>query len=83
MAFTACSSDDDDSKPIQDAVEYVDLDLPSGLKWATCNLGATKPEDMATTTPGERPRARQLTNRATTSGQKIKNYIPSTTKLTV
>lgn len=45
MAFPACLSDDDDSKPIQDAVEYVDLGLPSGLKWATCNLGATKPEE--------------------------------------
>ena len=25
--------------------EYVDLDLPSGLKWATKNLGASKPSD--------------------------------------
>lgn len=25
--------------------EFVDLGLPSGLKWATCNLGATKPEE--------------------------------------
>lgn len=24
---------------------YVDLRLPSGLLWATCNVGATKPED--------------------------------------
>ena len=24
---------------------YVDLGLPSGLKWATCNIGATKPEE--------------------------------------
>ena len=24
--------------------EYVDLGLPSGLKWATCNLGASAPE---------------------------------------
>ena len=24
--------------------EWVDLGLPSGLKWATCNVGATKPE---------------------------------------
>ena len=23
--------------------EYVDLGLPSGIKWATCNVGATKP----------------------------------------
>ncbi len=25
--------------------EYVDLGLPSGLLWATCNVGATRPED--------------------------------------
>ncbi len=25
--------------------EYVDLGLPSGLKWATCNIGANNPED--------------------------------------
>ncbi len=24
--------------------EYVDLDLPSGVLWATCNIGATAPE---------------------------------------
>lgn len=24
---------------------YVDLGLPSGLKWATCNVGATTPSD--------------------------------------
>ena len=24
---------------------YVDLGLPSGLKWATCNVGASKPQD--------------------------------------
>ena len=25
--------------------EYVDLGLPSGLKWATCNVGASRPEE--------------------------------------
>ena len=25
--------------------EYVDLGLPSGLKWATCNVGASNPEE--------------------------------------
>ena len=29
----------------ENAHEYVDLGLPSGLKWATCNVGATKPEE--------------------------------------
>ena len=31
--------------PIINGHEYVDLGLPSGLKWATCNVGATKPEE--------------------------------------
>ena len=26
--------------------KYVDLGLPSGLKWATCNVGATSPEQV-------------------------------------
>ncbi len=26
--------------------EYVDLGLPSGTLWATCNVGATKPEEV-------------------------------------
>lgn len=28
------------------SVEYVDLGLPSGLLWATCNLGASTPEEL-------------------------------------
>ncbi|MCR5851586.1 MAG: Ig-like domain-containing protein [Bacteroidaceae bacterium] len=28
-----------------DTMEYVDLGLPSGTLWATCNVGAEKPED--------------------------------------
>ena len=32
------------SAPIQGRA-YVDLGLPSGLKWATCNVGAENPED--------------------------------------
>ena len=44
VAFTACSSDEE-PKPDPDAVKYVDLALPSGTKWGTCNLGATKPEE--------------------------------------
>lgn len=40
--------------------EYVDLGLPSGLKWATCNIGAESPEEYGsyyawgmTTTPAD------------------------------
>ncbi len=28
--------------------EAIDLDLPSGLLWASCNIGATKPEQIGT-----------------------------------
>ncbi len=31
--------------PSQDGHGYVDLGLPSGTLWATCNVGASKPED--------------------------------------
>ena len=30
---------------IKPKYEFVDLGLPSGIKWATCNVGATKPEE--------------------------------------
>ena len=33
-----------DTKPAAE-VEYVDLGLPSRTKWATCNIGASAPED--------------------------------------
>ena len=29
----------------ENGYEYVDLGLPSGIKWATCNVGATSPEE--------------------------------------
>ena len=32
-------------RPVFDVRTYVDLGLPSGLKWATCNVGASKPEE--------------------------------------
>ena len=32
-------------QPAPYVYEYVDLGLPSGLKWATCNVGATSPEE--------------------------------------
>lgn len=41
--MVSCKKDGGDGK-IQ-GHEYVDLGLPSGLKWATCNVGADKPED--------------------------------------
>lgn len=32
------------NNPVINGHEYVDLGLPSGLKWATCNVGASSPE---------------------------------------
>ena len=48
FSFVSCSSDDDDDKNdvVTDNHEYVDLGLPSGTLWATCNVGASKPEEF-------------------------------------
>ena len=40
--FTSCTKDDDENNSDSNVV---DLGLPSGVKWATCNLGATTPWD--------------------------------------
>ncbi|MBR5532185.1 MAG: T9SS C-terminal target domain-containing protein, partial [Bacteroidales bacterium] len=37
LTFASCTSNTEN--------EYVDLGLPSGIKWATCNVGANSPED--------------------------------------
>ncbi len=34
-----------EDNPILNGHEYVDLGLPSGILWATCNVGAVTPED--------------------------------------
>ena len=39
-ANNAISSNDES---VINGHEYVDLGLPSGLKWATCNAGAVNP----------------------------------------
>ncbi|MGN0186827.1 MAG: hypothetical protein ACI392_03670 [Paludibacteraceae bacterium] len=45
-AFAACEKNDVESASgTKNGHAYVDLGLPSGLKWATCNVGATKPEE--------------------------------------
>jgi len=36
----------DKTKTFHNNHEYVDLGLPSGVKWATCNIGASCPEDL-------------------------------------
>ena len=48
LAFAACGSNSKvggQGSGGAQAAEWVDLGLPSGLLWAKCNLGATKPEE--------------------------------------
>ncbi len=49
-ATCSCSKDDaEENRPASDGITnghaWVDLKLPSGTLWATCNVGASKPED--------------------------------------
>lgn len=45
MAMALCVSCKKDNDDPSDDHAYVDLGLPSGLLWATCNVGADSPED--------------------------------------
>ncbi len=45
MAMALCVSCKKGNDEPSDDHAYVDLGLPSGLLWATCNVGASKPED--------------------------------------
>lgn len=45
--ISSCGDDKDNDEPVTpDNHEYVDLGLPSGTLWATCNVGADTPEEM-------------------------------------
>ena len=41
-SLSSCKDDEPDNP---DTHEWVDLGLPSGTLWATCNIGANAPED--------------------------------------
>ena len=43
--FFAGNEKEEDMQPILGVDNWVDLGLPSGLLWATCNVGANSPED--------------------------------------
>ncbi|MBR5238515.1 MAG: hypothetical protein IKV26_07425 [Paludibacteraceae bacterium] len=47
LVFIQCEQEDLGNGKLSNAGnhEYVDLGLPSGLLWATCNVGANKPEE--------------------------------------
>ena len=42
LSISSCEKEPDNTI---NGHEYVDLGLPSGLKWATCNVGANNPEE--------------------------------------
>ena len=41
----SCGSGNSKKSNVHEGHEWVDLGLPSGLKWATCNIGASCPEE--------------------------------------
>lgn len=45
LCGTGCSSSEESVSGQLEGHNYVDLGLPSGTLWATCNLGATQPEE--------------------------------------
>lgn len=47
VSMTSCFEEEENEEMLEEEYfyEYVDLGLPSGLKWATMNVGATKPEE--------------------------------------
>ena len=42
-ALCSCGSGNSKKSNVHEGHEWVDLGLPSGLKWATCNVGASSP----------------------------------------
>ena len=45
LSATFTASADNNVSGLNNGREYVDLGLPSGTMWATCNIGANYPED--------------------------------------
>ena len=69
--------------------EWVDLGLPSGLKWATCNVGANSPEDYGdyfawgeTNTKAEYTKENSLTYGLTMTQLRAQGYVDGSFNLT-
>ena len=83
---------DDDDEPTTGTInghEWVDLGLPSGLKWATCNVGASSPEDYGnyyawgeTTTKSTYTKDNSLTYELNESQLQSQGYIDGSGNLT-
>ena len=73
LGLSSCGSDDDDvvnpitGNSMDNDHEYVDLGLPSGLKWATCNVGADSPEAYGTYFAWGETKAKSMYNWSTYS----------------
>ncbi|MBQ9559522.1 MAG: hypothetical protein IJV08_06005 [Bacteroidaceae bacterium] len=89
VTMTSCGDDDDpeqtdpssgEDDPVpggNDTHEYVDLGLPSGTLWATCNIGAEHPEDY-----GDYFAWGETTTKSTYDWSTYKYYNGSTSTLT-
>lgn len=59
LSFLSCEEEDSVTLKTENTInghEYVDLSLPSGTLWATCNVSATKPwEYTVPISHGEKP----------------------------
>ncbi len=76
-------------EPDYNGHEYVDLGLPSGLKWATCSVGADSPEDYGnyyawgeTETKSEYTESNSLADGLTISELQSLGYIDGSGNLT-
>ena len=80
IVFNSCKDDKDE--PIPDNHEYVDLGLPSGTLWATCNVGADSPEEYGDYFAwGETtPKDSYLWNNYKWSGSGSSNWLDALTK---
>lgn len=45
MALSSCGGSGGPTRGMEAGHEWVDLGLPSGTKWATCNIGAAAAEE--------------------------------------
>lgn len=83
MMMVSCNPDEgSDSMGNIQGHDYVDLGLPSGVKWATCNIGANVPEGYGEYFAwGETsPKSEYTEENCTTYGVIIKEYLFVTAK---
>ena len=82
LPFVLISCGDDKDEPESpDNHEWIDLGLPSGTLWATCNIGANKPEEYGTTSLGARRLLRKSILMTTTNGPIIQSITRQITRL--